>query len=543
MKMHTIRYKEKAFEPKNLVRSKYIMRTLFWVLGLVGIVLIAVFVFKITGNNTSQFTGPVSPGEPLPAALISDLEKYVEITMRENDVPGVSMVLVQGNQIVYANGMGVRDLQTEEPVTTETLMGIGSATKTMTAVMVGGLVDDGIIDWDTPVTDLLPSFSLSDPEITAATTLQHTLCMCTGVPRRMEEISFRYSELSPEDMIESLATIPLNGKFERKFNYSSRMLAAGGYIASMAVGGEYGDLAHSYARVMQERLFDPLEMTSSTFSVQEAVASGNYATPHYSSLSGFEATPPELEGVFMPIAGAGALWSSADDMGKYLLMLLNNGVANNGKRVISPDTLAHLWEPRVYIDADNDYGLGWHVEDYHGLTVLFHPGGTVGFAAELVVIPELNVGFALMANRMDMVAMLGRMTTYRLLEMLTGSEQVYHEEIAETKREVNGQIRTLSLATKKTVAPDKIEPFLGVYHNEVLGDVELELHEDNTLWVDQGEYDIPLRPLRLEKDQYIVYSSIFIGKTLTLGMGFDGHPTMTLTGDETTYKFMSALVP
>jgi len=344
--------------------------------------------------------------------------------------------------------------------------------------MIGSLVDDGMINWETPVADVLPSFSLSDPEITPKITFQHLLCMCTGVPRRMEEISFEYSELTPEDIIESLANIPVYGEFERSFNYSSRMLAAGGYIASLTVGGEYGDLGNAYARVMQERVFDPLEMTSSTFSVQEALASGNYATPYYSTLSGYHATPPEVEGIFTPIAPAGALWSNADDMGKYLTMLLNNGVAANGQQVISPENLAYLWEPQVSIEAQTGYGLGWHVEDYQGLTVLHHPGGTVGFASELVVIPELDVGFALLSNRLDLVAPLGRMATYRLLEMLTGREQVYDDEVAQKKQDIDMQLTALSVMTKKTVNPDEIVPFLGAYHNETLGDASLVIHED-----------------------------------------------------------------
>ena len=522
---------------------KYVRMKRFWAIGLVVSALMVIAAFKNIDTHTSQFTGPVSPEEPLPAALIADLEKYVENTMQENDVPGVEMVLVHRDQVVYAKGMGVKDLKNKEPITTDTLMGIGSATKTMTAIMIGSLVDDGMINWETPVADVLPSFSLSDPEITPKITFQHLLCMCTGVPRRMEEISFEYSELTPEDIIESLANIPLYGEFERTFNYSSRMLAAGGYIASLTVGGEYGDLGNAYARVMQDRVFDPLEMTSSTFSVQQALASGNYATPYYSSLAGFEATPPDLEEVFKPIAGAGALWSNADDMGKYLLMLLNGGIASNGKQVISAENLNHLWEPQVYIDAQNQYGLGWHFENYHGLTVLHHPGGTVGFAAELVVIPELKVGFALMTNRLDMVAPLGRMATYRLLEMLTGREQTYDGQIAEAKREIDRQIMTLTLVTKKAVDPEAIKPYLGKYINDELGEAALVLHSDNSLWLDVGEYEIPIRPLRLEENQYIVFTSLFIGKTLVLGKDSTGYPTMTLPGDEATYKFKSADIP
>jgi hypothetical protein len=389
---------------------------------------------------------------------------------------------------------------------------------------------------------VLPTFALSDPEITEKMTFEHTLCMCSGVPERKEEFTVRYSEMSAEEIVESLANIPLKGEFEHTFNYSQRMLSAGGYLAGMAAGGEYGNLADAYAQVMQERILDPLEMTSSTFSIQEAVASGNYATPYYTGMAGFHATPPEVEGIFTPIAPAGALWSTAEDMSKYLIMLLNHGVAANGTRVVSAENLEYLWKSHVLHDTNLDYGLGWEIEDYHGLTVIHHPGGTVGYASELAVIPELDVGFALLTNRVDLTAPIGRMAYYRLLEMLTGSEQVYDKEIANLKLNIGGQLLSLSAITKKTVGIEAISPFLGAYHNEILGDAELLVHEDNTLWLDIGEYEIHLRKMKLEKNQYIFYESVFMGKILVLDTDSAGHPTMSVTGNEgITYLFTSIL--
>jgi CubicO group peptidase (beta-lactamase class C family) len=510
----------------------------FVIPGFVGIALIVWLGVGHTGSNQSRFTGPTSAEAPLPASLVSDLERYVTRTMKQFDVPGVSMVLVHGDRVVYSRGIGVRDLETKAPVTTGTLFGIGSTTKSMTALMIATLVEDGVIDWDTPVMDVMPAFALSNPAIAKAVTFEHTLCMCTGVPRRMEEISTRYSEMTARDVVESLATIPLSGTFERQFNYSSRMLAAGGYLAAMAAGGGYGDLAQSYTDLMQERVLDPLGMTSSTFSIEEAVAGGNYATPYYSTLSGYRAVPPEIEGMFAPIAPAGSLWSNADDMANYLIMLLNGGVSAGGQRVVSAESLSNLWQPRVAIDAKIGYALGWHVEDYHGLQVIHHPGGTVGFASELVVIPERNVGFALLANRMDLVAPVGRMATYRLLEMLTGSEQVYDRQVREAARDVRRQVLTLSFVARKKVDPDEIAPYLGAYHNGILGEIELVLHEDNSLYVDFGEYESEVRRLVPEENQFLFYESVFVGKTLTLNQDAQGNVTVTWPGDEAVYRFV-----
>ena len=504
-----------------------------------GIVLVLSFLFlKKLDSRPSEFTGPVNPGAPIPAELIDSLEEYVALTMQETGVPGLAMALIQGNRVIYSKGFGVRDLETGEPVTTDTLMGIGSSTKTMTAVMIASMVDDGLIRWDTPVRDIWPGFQLSDPEISDALTVRHMLCMCAGVPRRMEEITFRYSELSPESIIESLAEIPLVGPFERKFAYSSRMLAAGGFLAAMVDGAEYGRLEEGYRTVMQSRILDPLGMQRSTFSVDEAVASGNYATPYYAGLAGIETVSVKVEEIFRPIAPAGGLWSTVEDMSKYLLMLLDDGRTPDGRRLVSVENLEVLWEPGVRIDAQNHYGLGWHIENYKGVRVYHHPGGTAGFAAELVVLPDYDLGFVLLSNRLDLVAPIGRMATYRLLEMLAGKSQTYDGEIKAKKSDMDEQLDVLSQMTQQSVDPDAVERFLGVYENEVLGAVSLTLHpDDNSLWLDVGEYEIPLRRLKSGEDQYILYSSIFVGKTLTLGTDSLGGSVMTLKGDEAVYNF------
>lgn len=291
--------------------------------------------------------------------------------------------------------------------------------------------------------------------------------------------------------------------------------------------------------MVHEQILDPLGMTDSTFSIKKAVANGNYAIPHYSSLSGTHTISPSIEGIFTPIAPAGALWSNAEDMSEFAIMLLNKGVSSNGKKIISSENLANLWEPRVKIDSTINYGLCWNIEDYHGLTVYFHPGGTDGFASELVIIPDLDVRFILLTNQLDQLSPIGRLATYRLLEMLTGSEQTYDHQIGKALRKIQLQLIQLDLFTKKKVNPDKISPYLGKYNNNLLGDIELVLHDDNTLWVDFGEYESYVRPFIFQDNEFIFFESVFVGKTITLSTRADGIKTIQWSGDEAFYLFNS----
>ena len=278
--------------------------------------------------------------------LIADFEAYIEAAMETYGTPGVAVAVVRDGEIVYANGFGVRNPE-GDPVTPETLMLIGSTTKTMTTLLMAQLVDEGVITWDTPVIEVLPTFEVADPDVTQ-TTMEHMVCACTGVPRRDLELIFNSTELTAEDVIESLSTFEFFTDFGEAFQYSNQMVAAAGYLAALAAGAEYGSLGDAYIDLVEERIFEPLGMDSTTFSFEEALASDNVAVPYglFTDFT-FQPIPYEVEEAFAtPIAPAGGAWSNVLDMAQYMIMQLNGGVAPDGTRIVSED-LRHTWQPQV----------------------------------------------------------------------------------------------------------------------------------------------------------------------------------------------------
>src|SRR5690606_22596971 len=124
-------------------------------------------------------------------------------------------------------------------ITPDTHMMIGSTGKTMTALLVAGLVDDGVIDWDTPVIEVLPRFAVADEELSRTITFRNLLCACTGVPRRDLELAFNYDELSAEAVVESLRSFEFFTAFGEAFQYSNQLVATAGYAAAAAAGAPY----------------------------------------------------------------------------------------------------------------------------------------------------------------------------------------------------------------------------------------------------------------------------------------------------------------
>src|SRR5215212_5911632 len=247
---------------------------------------------------------------------------YVADMLAMTNVPGAAVTVVQNGEVVYQQGFGVRELGGSEPVTPETLMMIGSITKPMTATMAATVVDDGDVTWDTPVVDLLPTFAVADPELTERLSIRKAFCACTGLPQRDPEFIFTSATLTPRRLITSVRDFPLTAPLGEQFQYSNQMFGIGGYAAAAAADPEETDLFAAYVTAMQQRLLDPLGMSGSTFALEEMLATGDYAQPHGLDLAGayHPVSLEDDERHVLSVAPAGALWSSAAEMARYLQM-------------------------------------------------------------------------------------------------------------------------------------------------------------------------------------------------------------------------------
>lgn len=431
--------------------------------------------------------------EPLPLsdALIAELEAYIQAAMESYRTPGAAVAIVRDGEIVYANGFGVRNPQ-GDPVTPETRMLIGSTTKTMTTLLMAQLVDEGVMGWDTPVIELLPTFSVADPEVTGVINMEHMVCACTGVPRRDLELIFNSDELTAEGIIESLSSFTFFTDFGEAFQYSNQMVAAAGYLAALAAGGSYGTLYDDYVTLVETRIFEPLGMESTTFSFEEALASDNYAVPYglYMDFT-FEPLPFEVEEAFLiPVTPAGAAWSTALDMANYMIMMLNEGVAADGTRIVSAENLARTWEPQVAISASDEYGLGWIVSDYNGLTMLSHAGNTLGFTSEFAFLPERDLGIVVLTNQR--LSPLNGAVRMRLFEMLFEQPHSTEETLEFQLNLMRDQYAKILEQIERTAEPEAADIAVGAYTSDALGDVTIRLSEEGVLIFDAGEFQSEL---------------------------------------------------
>jgi CubicO group peptidase (beta-lactamase class C family) len=530
------------------------------------------FLFPLLAGSPARAAEPSSPAVshtnltgaaplPLTGKRRAAFEAYVADALYRLDVPGAAVAVVQNGEVVYLHGFGVRQAGGTQPVTPDTMMMIGSITKSMTTMLAASLVDAGRLGWDTRLVDLLPDFAVGDPALSQRLTVRDAFCNCSGVPGLNIESSFESGRLTPETVVTSLAGVAPTARYGERFIYSNLLVATGGYALGAANGGGAGDLGLAYDLALRERVLGPIGMTRSTFDFEAALADGDYALPHAVDLSGdLRPLPLTAEHGLMPYRPAGALWSNAREMARYLQTELARGVAPGGTRVVSAGNLEATWTPTVPVPnfyggppemaaTMTRYGLGWSVGEYRGLRVVSHAGGTGGFTAEIAFLPEAGAGIVILSNALSLSPIplaFQFAVEIRLFEILFDQPAAFDAQMREQAKASAASRPRPSLGK---VEPAAIAPYLGRYDNAALGEVSVTLRGDR-LVLDAGEINSELRPradggaqtVYLLHDPPLSLFSEIYGATVGFAGGVDA-PRMTIvlpasvTGPEQTFVF------
>lgn len=484
---------------------------------------------------------------PLIGEHLATFERYVAEKVAELGVPGVAVGVVQGGEVAFLQGFGVRELGRPEPVTADTLLRIGSVTKSFSSLLVATLVDTGQVTWDTPLIDLLPTFAVEDADLTPRLTVEDAFCACSGLPRRDLEFIFPANELTPERMIASMADLPLTAPFGEKYQYNNQLVAAGGFAAGVADGGSAEALGHSYAIALRDRVLNSIGMPRTTYDLSEVVAGNDYASPHAPDLFG-EVHPVPLmmdDTWLVPVAPSGALWSSAREMVRYVQTELGHGVGPDGGQVVSAENLERTWQPGVALPAApggppemaafaQHYGLGWVVGAYGGQRTIWHSGGTLGFSSLVTFLPEAELGVVVLTNGSGTAGQLIYAIVFRLLELLF-DQPATMDALLETNLAGLASGRAALLETVGQVDPAAVTPFLGTYTNPALGDLTLTLRGDSLTFT-SGPYRSALLPQMAEDGSvagYLIVDPPLSGfppqGVFTFEAGDDGQPHVVLT--------------
>jgi CubicO group peptidase (beta-lactamase class C family) len=420
---------------------------------------------------------------------VESVERFVPEQLAAWEVPGCAVAAVRDGKVVLAAGWGRRDLETELPVTSDTLFAIGSTTKAFTAAAVGALVDDGLLEWQRPLRDYLPDLRLNDPVVTDRVSVTDFLSHRSGLPRH-DLAWIGHPGWSRAELVRRLRFLPLSKDLREAFQYCNLGYLVAGHAVEVLTGTSWEDY-------LRTRLLTPLGMVRSNLSADDMGADPDHATA-YERRHGVIVPVPQRP--VTALAPAGAINSCAADMARWLLAQLGGGQLD-GNTVMSPDTVAHQHQPHMVLPDDQTfpestrhaYGLGWLIGRYRDHRLLEHGGGIDGFQTECMLLPDHGIGVAVMTNTSS--SLMAPVVAYRVLDELLGLEPFDWFSVFKARFDaVMTGIREVR-AARRVVAdaplPRPLSAYAGEYEHPGYGTFTITL-DDGTLRPRFGTTDISL---------------------------------------------------
>jgi CubicO group peptidase (beta-lactamase class C family) len=263
------------------------------------------------------------------------------------------------------------------------------------------------------------------------------------------------------------------------------MAAAAGYIGAHLVYPKE-ELGAAYDEAMQKKILDPLGMKSTTFDYPRALA-GDHASPHGDDVDGKPAVANmAFNYSIVPARPAGGVWTSADDLIRYVELELAQGKLPDGKQLVSSENLLERRAPQIALGEDSTYGMGLIVDRKYGIPVVSHGGSMAGFKSNLYFLPESGIGAVLLTNS-DTGGMLTGPFSRRLLEV-----------VFDGKPEAAGNVASAAASYKASHSKERVrlvvpaDPALVAhlaksYSSKELGELDV-LNEDGVTTFDFGEW-------------------------------------------------------
>lgn len=345
--------------------------------------------------------------------------------MSKNNVQGISIALVDDQQVVWAEGFGYADTATRLPATADTVYRIGSVSKLFTSTAAMQLVEQGRLDLDKPLATYVPDFSLRSRFSNAAPiTLRSIMTHHSGIPSD-------YAKGMWTKQPQPISSLPALIKDEYAafppdtvFSYSNLGMSLLGLAVQKVSGQEF-------CSNLQQHLLQPLGMQQTTCSV---------ALPQTTSTARAYSGSTQKQEPPLRDTPAGGLNASVNDMSRFIRMVLAQGELD-GRRIIKPETVREMLTPQnstCTLDCTFRIGLGWMLGGLGGINiqqagiVAHHAGATLYHRAQLVLLPEVKLGVVVLSNTDSAQQSINTIATEALrlaLEIKTGRKQPEHPQL------------------------------------------------------------------------------------------------------------------
>jgi CubicO group peptidase (beta-lactamase class C family) len=320
----------------------------------------------------------------------------IDAILNRRPAVGLAVGVVRGGRLEFFRGHGLADIESQTPITEDTVFRIGSITKTFTAIAVMQLWERGLIDLDAPAGDYVRAYRLIPAKAAhRPATVRHLLTHRSGLPQLLYPLR-AFKPILGETVPFGQRLPPLAQYYRGRlhlvtepattFTYSNHNFATLGQIVEDITG-------QPLRRYFREHLFGPLGMTHTDLVRSERV--GPRLATGYALRS--DGPRPAVDCDVIAV-GAGAAYSTTSDMARYVAALLDGG-GNEYGSVLKPHTLMGMFEPHYQPDPRvPGVGLAFFRHDVGGHLVVEHDGLVPGFSSAMAVAPDAGIGVVAFTN-------------------------------------------------------------------------------------------------------------------------------------------------
>jgi CubicO group peptidase (beta-lactamase class C family)/D-alanyl-D-alanine dipeptidase len=355
-------------------------------------------------------------------SVAAALQQTIQQEMKNQSLPAVSIALVDGQHVVWAQGFGMADPVKKIPASADTIYRVGSVSKLFTDTAIMQLVEKGQIDLDAPITRYLPDFHPSNP-FAKPITLRELMSHRSGLVRE-PPIGHYFDDSAPTlaDTVASLNNTTLVYPPGTHTKYSNAAIAVVGYLLEKQSGQPFT----SYVR---DAVLQPLGMSASAFTPTPEVL----AKLAHSFIWTYDGRVFDAPTFQLGMAPAGCMYSSVLDLSKFIGMLFNGGRGSNGP-VLKPETIQTMWQPQFGTPNDKQgFGIGFRLANLDGHQLVGHGGAIYGFATELEALPSDKLGVVVVTTMDSANATMTRIANYALRLMLASKSGAPLPKLEETE--------------------------------------------------------------------------------------------------------------
>jgi len=318
---------------------------------------------------------------------LSKIDAFINETVDRFKIPGLAVAITRNDSVIYQKALGVKNIQSQEKITTKSVFHWASVSKTFVAAAIMQLAEQGKLRLEEKVITYLPYFKLNSKwyrDITIKQLLNHT----AGIKdwEDIESEKPQNDDQALERYVRSLSSDNMDFKNGKSFNYSNTGFDLLGNVIAKVSG-------MTFEEYMKKNIFEPLGMNSTTFYYPE-VPAGIRVSPHCwkSEVSVFKSYP--YNRIHAP---SSTLNSTIEDMTRWSMVNIGRGQLNS-KTILSKQSFDQLWTGTVKPEEKLEVGLCWFLVTGPGYRIVCHSGTDPGFQSFLLLCPEKNISVIVVSN-------------------------------------------------------------------------------------------------------------------------------------------------